>query len=99
VQPEQFWKELLRKQGKTVGRLDSRYLGIDKTDSGDKVDYNAELTSWLHSFTPAINQYLRNDLGYKTDVKYNLFGDVHPWDFKNEKTGENLRRRWRPIRT
>ncbi|WP_343728464.1 carboxypeptidase [Duganella sp.] len=91
VQPEQFWKELLRKQGKTVGRLDSRYLGIDKTDSGDKVDYNAELTSWLHSFTPAINQYLRNDLGYKTDIKYNLFGDVHPWDFKNEKTGENLR--------
>jgi carboxypeptidase C (cathepsin A) len=91
VQPEQFWKELLRKQGKTVGRLDSRYLGIDKTESGDKVDYNAELTSWLHSFTPAINQYLRNDLGYKTDVKYNLFGDVHPWDFKNEKTGENLR--------
>jgi carboxypeptidase C (cathepsin A) len=91
VQPEQFWKELLRKQGKTVGRLDSRYLGIDKTESGDKVDYNAELTSWLHSFTPAINQYLRQDLGYKTDVKYNLFGDVHPWDFKNEKTGENLR--------
>jgi carboxypeptidase C (cathepsin A) len=91
VQPEQFWKELLRKQGKTVGRLDSRYLGIDKNESGDKVDYNAELTSWLHSFTPAINQYLRQDLGYKTDIKYNLFGDVHPWDFKNEKTGENLR--------
>lgn len=91
VQPDQFWKELLRKQGKTVGRLDSRYLGIDKSEAGDKVDYNAELTSWLHSFTPAINQYLRVDLGYKTDIKYNLFGDVHPWDFKNEKTGENLR--------
>ncbi|USX13879.1 carboxypeptidase [Oxalobacteraceae bacterium OTU3CAMAD1] len=91
VPVDSFWKELLRKQGKTVGRLDSRYLGIDKTDSGDKVDYNAELTSWLHSFTPAINQYLRVDLGYKTDIKYNLFGDVHPWDFKNEKTGENLR--------
>ncbi|TFW21544.1 S10 family peptidase [Duganella callida] len=91
VQPQQFWKELLRKQGKTVGRLDSRYLGIDRSDGGDKVDYNAELTSWLHSFTPAINQYLRVDLGYKTDIKYNLFGDVHPWDFKNEKTGENLR--------
>jgi carboxypeptidase C (cathepsin A) len=91
VQPQQFWKELLRKQGKTIGRLDSRYLGIDKTESGDKVDYNAELTSWLHSFTPAINQYLRQDLGYKTDLKYNLFGDVHPWDSKNEHTGENLR--------
>ena len=34
VPVDSFWKELLRKQGKTVGRLDSRYLGIDKTDSG-----------------------------------------------------------------
>jgi hypothetical protein len=25
-----FWKELLRDQGFTVGRLDSRYKGIDK---------------------------------------------------------------------
>jgi carboxypeptidase C (cathepsin A) len=91
VPVDHFWKELLRAQGKTIGRLDSRYLGIDKSDGGDSVDYNAELTSWLHSFTPAINQYLRVDLGYQTDIKYNLFGDVHPWDFKNEKTGENLR--------
>ncbi len=91
VPPEHFWKELLRAQGKTVGRLDSRYLGIDKSDSGNAPDYNAELSSWLHSFTPAINQYLRNELQFKTDLKYALFGDVHPWDFKNEKTGDNLR--------
>ncbi|MBV6320405.1 carboxypeptidase [Duganella sp. HSC-15S17] len=91
VPPEHFWKELLRAQGKTVGRLDSRYLGIDKSDSGNAPDYNAELSSWLHSFTPAINQYLRNELQFKTDLKYSLFGDVHPWDFKNEKTGDNLR--------
>lgn len=25
-----FWKELLREDGYTVGRLDSRYLGIDR---------------------------------------------------------------------
>ncbi|RYY27469.1 MAG: carboxypeptidase, partial [Chitinophagaceae bacterium] len=46
-----FWKELLRDQGYTVGRLDSRYLGIDKKDAGEGPDFNAELTSWLHSFT------------------------------------------------
>lgn len=86
-----FWKELLRKEGKTVGRLDSRYLGIDGKDSGNRPDYNAELTSWLHSFTPALNYYLREVLNYKTDVKYNMFGPVHPWDRSNDKTGENLR--------
>ncbi|TMN68627.1 carboxypeptidase [Pseudoalteromonas sp. S1727] len=86
-----FWKELLRERGQTVGRLDSRYLGIDKRDAGESPDYWAELTSWLHSFTPAINHYLRDELNYKTDVKYNLFGNVHPWDRTNNNTGENLR--------
>ncbi len=86
-----FWKELLRDQGFTVGRLDSRYKGIDRKDAGDGPDFNSELTSWLHSFTPAINIYLRNNLGYKTDLKYNMFGPVHPWDNSGDKTGENLR--------
>ncbi|WP_264523538.1 S10 family peptidase [Flavobacterium sp. N502536] len=86
-----FWKELLRDKGYTVGRLDSRYKGIDRKDSGESPDFNAELTSWLHSFTPAINMYLRNNLNYKTDFKYNMFGSVHPWDRSNDRTGENLR--------
>ena len=58
-----FWKDLLRNnKGYSVGRLDSRYLGLDSKLSGDAPDYNSELTSWLHSFTPAINHYLQNDL-------------------------------------
>lgn len=91
IPPRYFWKELLRDRGQTVGRLDSRYLGIDKSDAGDRPDYNAELTSWLHSFTPAINHYLRYELNYKTDIKYNMFGPVHPWDRSDDNTGENLR--------
>ena len=86
-----FWKELLRSRQQTIGRLDSRYLGIDKKVAGSRPDYNAELTSWLHSFTPAINYYLREELSYKTDLKYNMFGNVHPWDRSNNHTGENLR--------
>lgn len=91
VPPSFFWKELLRDQGYTVGRLDSRYKGLDRQDAGVRPDFNAELTSWLHSFTPAINMYLRDELKYKTDVKYNMFGPVHPWNSNNNKTGENLR--------
>ncbi|NJY62520.1 carboxypeptidase [Salinimicrobium sp. CDJ15-81-2] len=87
-----FWKDLLRDQkGLTVGRLDSRYLGMDRKTAGDSPDYNSELTSWLHSFTPAINHYLRNDLNFKTDLTYYMFGPVHPWDRSGDNTGENLR--------
>ena len=87
-----FWKDLLREQGKTIGRLDSRYLGIDRKDIGVGPDYSAELTSWLHSFTPAVNHYIRKELKFKTDIKYNMFGDVRPWNNDNDNTREDLRR-------
>lgn len=93
VNPFFFWKELLRDEtGNTIGRLDSRYLGIDKKESGSWPDYSPELTSWLHSFTPAINYYIRTHLNFKTDVKYNMFGDVHPWDKTKNNTRDNLRK-------
>lgn len=91
VSTRAFWKELLRDKGFTIGRLDSRYLGIDKMDAGESPDYNSEITSWLHSFTPAINYYLREHLNYKTDIKYNMFGPVRPWDRTGDNTGDNLR--------
>lgn len=91
VPTQYFWKELLRDKGFTVGRLDSRYKGIDRQLAGNSPDYNSELTSWLHSFTPAINYYLRDVLKYKTDLQYNMFGPVRPWDNSNDQTGENLR--------
>ena len=88
-----FWKELLReKSGHTIGRLDSRYLGIDRKLAGNSPDYSPELTSWLHSFTPAINYYMREHLNFKTDLKYNMFGSVHPWDNRGNNTREQLRK-------
>lgn len=45
----------------------------------------------ITQFTPAINYYLREELNYKTDIKYNMFGNVRPWDRTGNKTGEGLR--------
>ncbi|WP_108423580.1 S10 family peptidase [Flagellimonas amoyensis] len=90
--PEQFfWKELLRDEGFTIGRLDSRYLGIDKNDSGERPDYAAEIRSWQHSFTPAINYYFKNFLNYNTDLDYYIGGHTRPWDRTNNTTGDDLR--------
>ena len=90
-----FWKELLREEGKTIGRLDSRYKGIDRQDSGNRVDYNAEMSAWDHAFTPAINHYLQNELKFKSDVKYNTWGrnhhSVRPWNRDNVRVRDDLR--------
>jgi carboxypeptidase C (cathepsin A) len=87
-----FWKELLREEGYTIGRLDSRYLGIDRKNAGDEYDYPPELTTWNHAFAPAINHYLRDVLGFDTDLQYYLFGPVNPWDDGGTDVAEELRR-------
>ena len=92
VKTDFFWKDLLRDKGMTIGRLDSRYLGIDKKEVGIRPDYNSELRSWEHSFTPAINHYIRKELNFKTDLKYNIFGPVHPWNNDDDNTRDDLRR-------
>jgi carboxypeptidase C (cathepsin A) len=86
-----FWKDLLRDRGLTVGRLDSRYRGVDRADSGERYDYDPALTAWNHAFTPAINYYLRDILGYRTDLQYWVFGPVNPWNRSGDQTGEDLR--------
>ena len=87
-----FWKDLLRDDGYTIGRLDSRYRGIDREDAGESYDYPPELIAWNHAFTPAINEYLREDLGFETDLQYHVFGPVRPWEGRGEhNVGEDLR--------
>ncbi len=86
-----FWKELLRDQGITIGRLDSRYRGIDAMDAGYGRDYDPALTSWNHSFAPAMNMYAKQVLKFDTDLTYNLFGPVNPWNRNGDNTGDNLR--------
>lgn len=90
--PSFFWKELLReREGLTIGRLDSRYKGLDKTEAGIGPDFSTEMATWNHAFTPAINYYTREVLGFRTDMKYNMSGPVRPWDRTENNVRENLR--------
>lgn len=92
VPMQSFWKELLRKEGFNIGRLDSRYLGIDRQEAGERPDYAAENTAWQHIFTPANAHYVKNYLNYHTDHEYYVAGHAF-WDRFNpeNKTGESLR--------
>ncbi|GAB3930472.1 S10 family peptidase [Mucilaginibacter myungsuensis] len=86
-----FWKELLRDKGFTVGRLDSRYRGMDRDNAGTRPDYNQEQQSWSHAFTPAIHIHLKDELKYKTDLEYQVYASVYPWNSTVNRTGQNLR--------
>ena len=90
--PINHWrKELMRDKKLTVGRLDSRYQGRDRQNAGTSYDYDPALTAWNHAFTPAINIYLRQKLGYETDLTYYMFGPTPGWERDGDRTGEMLR--------
>jgi carboxypeptidase C (cathepsin A) len=77
-----FTKELLRDQSRTVGRLDSRYKGIDRVDATDSYEYDPSYSAILGPYTAALNAYVREELEWTTDVNYEILtGRVRPWKF------------------
>lgn len=79
----EFPKELLRDQGKTVGRLDSRFTGIDRDDKGDSYEYDPSMAAISGIYTGALNAYLREELEFRSDLPYEILtGRVHPWSYK-----------------
>jgi carboxypeptidase C (cathepsin A) len=82
-----FNKELLRKEMKTVGRLDSRIVGQDYDQAGDEFDYDASLDIAIYGgYTAAINDYIRRELKYENDLPYEMLtGRVRPWTNSQDK--------------
>jgi carboxypeptidase C (cathepsin A) len=78
----QFCKELLRDEQRTVGRLDSRFTGIDRDSVGGEFEYDPSLTNIMGPYTSAFNSYVREELNYESDLYYaTLSRKVHPWSY------------------
>lgn len=78
-----FMKELLRDKGVTVGRLDSRYQGVDRYDVGSMLEHDPSLDVWMGPYTATFNDYVRRDLGYESDLVYEILNPkVWPWNYE-----------------
>ncbi|HMO75670.1 MAG TPA: peptidase S10 [Sphingopyxis sp.] len=83
VLPSRFYKELLRDRGLTVGRLDSRYTGRDYDSAGERPDNDPSFYGIDASYTAAINSWLRDGLGFRTDREYqSIAGLGRQWDWR-----------------
>ena len=77
-----FCKELLRHQGKTVGRFDSRFTGLDRDSAGERFEYDPSYANILGPYTATLNDYLRSQLKFESDLAYEILTDrVHPWNY------------------
>jgi carboxypeptidase C (cathepsin A) len=82
VELARFNKELLRDQNRTTGRLDSRFKGIDSSAASEGPDFDASMTAIRPPYTATFNQYVRSELGYKTDLEYFILGGgIGQWNY------------------
>ena len=70
-----YFKELLRERGKTVGRLDSRYTGIDRSGVTETYEYDPLFSHTSGPYTAALNDYIRTELKFETDLPYEILSD------------------------
>jgi carboxypeptidase C (cathepsin A) len=72
IESTRFRKELLREQGRTVGRLDSRFKGYDALDVTEYPDFDPSLSGISPPFSAMFYDYARRELGYETDLPYEV---------------------------
>ncbi|MFA6219459.1 MAG: peptidase S10 [Erythrobacter sp.] len=82
VSSGRFYKELLRDRGLSVGRLDSRYTGKDYDNAGEVPDNDPSFYGIDGGYTAAVNTFLRDEIGYRTDRQYATIGAVSDWDWR-----------------
>lgn len=82
VNIHRFVKELLRDQRRTVGRLDSRFTGIDRDAAGEGYEYDPSYAVIQGAYTATLNDYVRSELGFESDLPYEILTSrVRPWSF------------------
>jgi carboxypeptidase C (cathepsin A) len=77
-----FCKELLREERRTVGRLDSRFTGIDRDSAGEFPEEDPSMSAIMGPYTATLYDYLRGELKYESDLPYEILTPkVSPWSY------------------
>ena len=72
VEIMRFCKELLREKRRTVGRLDSRFQGVDRDAAGEHFEQDPSMVNIIGPYTATFNDYVRRELGYESDLPYEI---------------------------
>ena len=92
VDLSRFRKELMRNERETLGRYDSRYMGVDPDAAGESPEYDASDTAISGAFIGTLNTYLSRDLGYTTNMAYRASASEEEgfkWDWSHKAPGFN----------
>ena len=74
----------------TIGRLDSRFTGTSSSNVDDTASFDPSMSAIRPPYTAMFNQYVRSELGYKSDLEYYILGGgfrFDEWDWGVQRGG------------
>ncbi|MBI3160730.1 MAG: peptidase S10 [Chloroflexi bacterium] len=81
-----FTKELLRAERKVVGRLDSRFLGVDRDAAGEMWENDPSMSAIMGPYTATLYDYVRRELKFESDLPYEILTPkVWPWSYEKQQ--------------
>jgi carboxypeptidase C (cathepsin A) len=90
IDESHFTKELLRDKKQTIGRLDSRFTGTSRSAVAETASFDPSMSAIRPPYTAMFNQYVRSELGYKSDLEYYILGGgfrFDEWDWGIQRGG------------
>ena len=82
---------------RTVGRLDSRFKGMDLLAASERPDFDPSMAAIRPPYTAMFNDYVRRSLGFKSDLTYHILGGgIGAWDWGSGGGGGGSRTPARP---
>ncbi len=80
MSPQRWFAQLERDKRLVVGRLDSRFTGMNRDAAAERAEYDPSEASYEGAYTATFQDYVRRDLGWNSDAYYLVSGNVRPWD-------------------
>jgi carboxypeptidase C (cathepsin A) len=86
IHDDRFTKELLRDERQTVGRIDSRFKGVDRDSAGENYEYDPSMANIMGPYTAVFYDYIRGELKYESDLPYEILNmKVWPWRYDDHE--------------
>lgn len=81
IHPSRFRKELMRKEGKVLGRFDARTAWPVADRSADRPSYDPSFAVAKGAFSSAMLDYLGDGLGWMDERPYEILAHVGHWNW------------------
>lgn len=78
-----FFTHLLMDRNRQIGRYDSRFTGLRYYPGRDDMEFDPSGEAVTATFTATLNDYVRRELKFESELPYETIANVWPWSYRN----------------